>query len=73
MSRPTDDLSDDQLTKGLASGEFAGRDALIAEEILKRRHSERTKGWVRKWGIIGAMAAAVSLWLKLRLKRARTK
>lgn len=43
MTRPTDNLSDAQLKKGLGSGEFEGRDALIAEEILKRRHQENER------------------------------
>ena len=68
MPRPTDDLSDAQLKKGLASGEFEGRDALIAEEILKRRHQENTRGWVTKLGTLGTVAAALMLWVKLRLR-----
>jgi hypothetical protein len=33
----TDDLSDEQLHHRLTTGEYQGRDALIAEEILRRR------------------------------------
>jgi hypothetical protein len=41
MPKPSDNLSDEQLHQGLGSGEFQGRDAQIAEEILRRRHEER--------------------------------
>ena len=39
MAKPTNDLSDDQLSaRGIANGEYEGREALIASEILQRRH-----------------------------------
>ena len=62
MPRPTDELTDEQLRQGIASGEYDGRDALIAAEILKRRHEQRARWWM------GAMAAAVWLWLTVRLR-----
>ena len=43
MAKPSDDLSDENLHRGLVTGEFQGRDALIAEEMLKRRHEGRTR------------------------------
>ena len=36
MPKPSDDLSDEQLHQGLTTGEYQGRDALVAEEILRR-------------------------------------
>jgi hypothetical protein len=36
MPKPSDDLSDEQLHQGLASGDYEGRDALVAEEILRQ-------------------------------------
>ena len=38
MTKPTDDMSDQRLRDGLKSGEFEGRNELIAEEILRRRY-----------------------------------
>jgi hypothetical protein len=67
MPKPSDDLSDDRLHQGLATGEFQGRDALIAEEILRRRHEERARRGRYKFGWLGAIAAALWLWMKLRL------
>ena len=40
MAKPTNDLSDDQLRQGIKNGEYEGRDALTAGEILQRRHEE---------------------------------
>jgi hypothetical protein len=69
MAKPSDDLSDEALHQGLATGEFQGRDALIAEEILRRRHKELASGGQYKFGWLGAVAAAVWLWMKLRKQR----
>ena len=33
MPKPSDDLSDEQLHQGLATGEYEGRDALVAEKF----------------------------------------
>jgi hypothetical protein len=41
MPKPSDELTDKQLHEALARGEFQGRDALIAQEILRRRHEDR--------------------------------
>ena len=69
MAKPTNDLSDDQLSaRGIANGEYEGREALIAAEILKRRHEERARSGGYRFGRIGAMAAAVWLWLTVRLR-----
>jgi hypothetical protein len=68
MPKPSDDLSDEQLHQDLATGEFQGRDALIAEEILRRRHEERARRGRYKFGWLGAIAATVWLWMKLRLR-----
>jgi hypothetical protein len=64
MSKPSDDLSDKQLHRGLASGEFKDRDALIAREILRRRHDERVRNGGYKFGWLGAALAAIWLWVK---------
>jgi hypothetical protein len=69
MTKPSNDLSDEQLHEGLSTGEFAGRDALVAEEILRRRHEKRAGGGSYKFGWLGAIAAAFWLWTKLRLRR----
>jgi len=69
MPKPSDDLSDDRLHQGLATGAFQGRDTRIAEEILRRRHEERARRGRYKFGWLGAIAAALWLWMKLRLGR----
>jgi hypothetical protein len=69
MPKPSDDLSDQQLHKGLASGEFQERDALIAQEILRRRHDERARSGRYQFGWLGAALAAIWLWLKFRVRR----
>jgi hypothetical protein len=69
MPKPSNDLSDKQLHEGLAHGEFQGRDKLIAEEILRRRHEDRAAAGRYKLGWLGAVAAALWLWVKLRLRR----
>jgi hypothetical protein len=69
MTKPSDDLTDKQLHEGLSHGEFKGRDALIAEEILRRRHEDRATAGRYKFGCVGAVAAALWLWVKLRLRR----
>jgi hypothetical protein len=69
MPRPSNNLSDEQLHQGLASGEFKGRDALIAEEIMRRRHEERARTGRYKFGWLGAITAALWLGTKFRLRR----
>jgi hypothetical protein len=71
MPKPSDDLSDEQLHHGLATGEYEGRDALVAEEILRRRHEERARTGAYRLGFIGAWAAAFWLWIKVRLNPRR--
>src|SRR4029078_2467621 len=68
MPKPSDDLSDEQLHHGVATGEYEGRDALVAEEILRRRHEERARTGPYRLGFIGAWAASFWLWIKVRLK-----
>jgi hypothetical protein len=69
MAKLSDDLKDEALHQGLATGKFQGRDAQIAEEMLKRRHGDRASGGQYKFGWLGAVAAAVWLWMKLRKRR----
>ena len=69
MAKPSDELSDDDLHQGLASGEYKEQDALIAKEILRRRHEERIRTGKHWLGRIGAVAAALLLWIKVRLGR----
>ena len=71
MPKPSDDLSDDQLHQGLATGAYEGRDALVAQEILRRRHEERARTGKYRLGWIGAMAAALLLWIKFELRPRR--
>ncbi len=68
MPRPTDDLTDDQLRQGIKNGEYEGRDALVAGEILKRRHEQRARSGKYRLGAIGAVAAGIWLWLTVRLR-----
>jgi hypothetical protein len=68
MAKPTTDLSDDQLSEGIKNGEYEGRDALIAAEILQRRHEERSRSGGYRFGKVGAMVAAFWLWLTVRLR-----
>jgi hypothetical protein len=68
MAKPSADLTDEELQQGIISGEFSGRDAAIAEEILRRRHEERASSGQYKLGWLGAIAAAFWLWI-LRLRR----
>ena len=70
MPKPSDDLSD-ETHQGLATGEYEGRDALVAEEILRRRHEKRVRSGGYRLGFIGAWAAALWLWIKVRLKPRR--
>ena len=49
MPKPSDDLTDNQIHQGLTTGEYQGRDALVAEEILRRRHEERLKWKISAW------------------------
>jgi hypothetical protein len=58
VPKPSDNLTDEQLYQGLTAGAFQGRDALIAEELLRRRGRY-------KFGWLGAIAAALWLWTKL--------
>ena len=67
MPKPSDDLTDDQIHQGLATGEYEGRDALVAEEILRRRHQERSRTGKYRLGFVGAIVAAILLWLKVRV------
>jgi hypothetical protein len=69
MPKPSDNLSDEQLHQGLASGEFQGRDELVAEEMLRRRHEERARRGRYRLGWLGAITAALWLWMKLRFRR----
>jgi hypothetical protein len=70
MAKPADDLSDDQLREGIATGEYEGRGALIAGEILQRRHEERVRSAKYRLGAIGAAVASLWLWLtKLQLRK----
>jgi hypothetical protein len=68
MAKPTNDLSDEQLRQGIKNGEYEGRDALIAGEILQRRHKERASSGRYRLGAIGALGAAFWLWLTVRLR-----
>ena len=68
MPKPTADLSDEQLHQGISSGDFSGRDAAVAEEILRRRHEERANSGQYKLGWLGAIAAAFWLWMR-RIRR----
>jgi hypothetical protein len=68
MPKPSEDLSDKQLHEGLSSGEFKERDALIAEEILRRRHNDRAQTGRYTFGWLGAALAAVWLWVKFRVR-----
>jgi hypothetical protein len=68
MPKPSDDLSDEQIHQGLTTGEYQGRDALVAEEILRRRHEERSRTGKYRLGFVGAIVAAVVLWLKVRVR-----
>jgi hypothetical protein len=69
MPKPSDELTDNQLHEGLARREFQGRDALIAQEILRRRHEDRATAGGYKFGWLGIAVAAVWFWVKLRFRR----
>jgi hypothetical protein len=71
MAKPTNDLGDEQLREGITTGEYKGRDALIADEILRRRHEERARAGRYRFGRLGAMVAAVWLWITVRMKARR--
>ena len=67
MAKPTNDLSDDQLSaRGIANGEYEGREALIASEILQRRH-ERARSVGYRFGRIIAMDGRLA-WLTVQLR-----
>ena len=44
MAKPVADISDQRLREGLKTGEFEGRNELIAGEILRRRYEARMRG-----------------------------
>ena len=69
MPKPSADLTNEQLHQRLASGEYEGRDAMVAEEILRRRHEERASSGRYALGWLGVVAAALWLWMKLKLRR----
>jgi hypothetical protein len=69
MPKPSNDLTDKQLHEGLASGEFQGRDALVAEEIIRRRHEERVRAGGYRFGRLGGAVAALWVWTKLGLRQ----
>ena len=72
MAKPTTDLSDDELRAGIKNGDYEGRDALIAAEILQRRHEERARSGGYSFGRVGAMVAAFWFWLTIRLRLRKT-
>jgi hypothetical protein len=72
MAKPMTDLSDDELRAGIKNGDYEGRDALIAAEILKRRHEERARSGGYVFGKVGALVASVWLWLTIRLRLRKT-
>ena len=60
MTKPTDDMSDQRLRDGLKSGEFEGRNELIAEEILRRRTEDRVRsGRLRNYWSFGYSGMAL--------------
>ena len=69
MPKPSADLTDEQLHQGLTSGVFEGRDALVAEEILRRRHEERVSSGGYKLGWLGVVGAALWLWMRSKLRQ----
>ena len=68
MPKPSDDLTDEQLHQGLTTGEYQGRDALVAEELLRRRYEERSRTGKYRLGFVGAIIAAALLWLKVKFR-----
>ena len=68
MPKPSDDLTDEQLHQGLTTGEYQGRDALVAEELLRRRHEERSRSGKYRLGFVGAIVAAALLWFKVKFR-----
>jgi hypothetical protein len=69
MPKPSNHLTDKELHEGLASGEFQGRDALVAEEIIRRRHEQRVRAGGYRFGWLGAAVAALWVWMKLRSRQ----
>ena len=67
MAKPVADMSDQRLREGLKTGEFEGRNALIAEEILRRRYEDRMRGG--RLGLIGGLITALWLWFRRRFRR----
>ena len=57
MPKPSDDLTDNQIHQGLTTGEYQGRDALVADEILRRRHEERSRSGKYRLGFVGCRFA----------------
>ena len=61
MAKPLEERSDEELKRGLAEGEFGDKKAVVAQEILRRRHEAKTEELKRKYTWFGSILAAVSV------------
>jgi hypothetical protein len=61
MAVDLDNWSDDELERGLASGELGDKKAAIAKEVLRRRREERAEELKRKYKYLGGILAALAL------------
>jgi hypothetical protein len=68
MAKPLDTQTDKELEQSLSQGDFSERKAAVAEEILRRRHDDKSETLKEKHGWFGALMAAFGLAI-LSLKR----
>ena len=61
MAKPLEERSDEELKRGLAEGEFGDKKAVIAQEILRRRHEAKAQELKRKYAWFGSILAAISV------------
>jgi hypothetical protein len=64
MAKPLEERSDEELERGLSEGEFGDKKAVIAQEILRRRHEAKAQELKRRYTWFGSILAALSLALR---------
>jgi hypothetical protein len=61
MAKPLEERSAEELERGLSEGELGDKKAVIAQEILRRRHEAKAQELKRRYTWFGSILAALSL------------